>query len=78
MGFTMTAAEVIAFLVAHGYHKEGGGKHLKMVKGGHRVPIPKHPGDMPKGTVNSILDNVNPQRNYMRIVLNIGHNLYLG
>jgi predicted RNA binding protein YcfA (HicA-like mRNA interferase family) len=55
MGFTMTAAEVIAFLVAHGYHEEGGGKHLKMVKGGHRVPVPKHPGDMRKGTVNKIL-----------------------
>jgi predicted RNA binding protein YcfA (HicA-like mRNA interferase family) len=56
MGFTITAAELIAFLMAKGYHKEGGGKHPKMTKGNDRIPVPMHLGDMPKGTVNDILD----------------------
>ena len=55
MGFTMTTAEMIAFLVAHGYRQEGGGKHPKLVKGRNKIPIPSHLGDMRKGTVNNIL-----------------------
>jgi predicted RNA binding protein YcfA (HicA-like mRNA interferase family) len=57
MGFTVTAAELIAFLASRGYHKETGrGKHgVKMVKGGVRIPIPAHPGDMPISTAGRIL-----------------------
>jgi predicted RNA binding protein YcfA (HicA-like mRNA interferase family) len=53
MGFTITAAE----LIAQGFHKETErARHgVKMVKGRLRVPIPAHPGDMKPGTVKDIL-----------------------
>ena len=57
MGFTVTAAELIAFLTAQGFHKETGhGRHGgKMVKGRLRIPISDHRRDMPKGTANHVL-----------------------
>jgi predicted RNA binding protein YcfA (HicA-like mRNA interferase family) len=57
LGFTITAAELIAFLVSKGYHKETGrGRHgVKMVLGSTRIPIPVHRRDIPKGTINDIL-----------------------
>jgi predicted RNA binding protein YcfA (HicA-like mRNA interferase family) len=57
MGFTITAAEMMAFLAAQGFHKETErARHgVKMVKGSLRLPIPAHSGDMRKGTVNNIL-----------------------
>jgi predicted RNA binding protein YcfA (HicA-like mRNA interferase family) len=58
MGFTTTAAEIIAFLASKGYRRETGrGKHgVKTAKGGNRIPIPMHPGDMRRKTVNNILN----------------------
>jgi predicted RNA binding protein YcfA (HicA-like mRNA interferase family) len=57
MGFTMTAVELIAFLVSNGYRKETRrGKHgVKMVMGPVRIPIPVHSGSVPIGTVKKIL-----------------------
>jgi predicted RNA binding protein YcfA (HicA-like mRNA interferase family) len=57
MGFTITAAELMSFLASRGYHKETGrGKHgVKMVKGGVRIPIPVHSGDLSDFTAKNIL-----------------------
>ncbi|MDR1510321.1 MAG: type II toxin-antitoxin system HicA family toxin [Synergistaceae bacterium] len=57
MGFTITAAELIAFLTAQGFHIETGrGRHgTKAVKGGLQVSIPMHGGDLKDGTARSIL-----------------------
>lgn len=57
MAFTITAAELIAFLRSKGFAVETGrGRHgTKVVIGGQRIPIPAHGGDMPQGTVNRIL-----------------------
>jgi predicted RNA binding protein YcfA (HicA-like mRNA interferase family) len=58
MGFVTTAAEIMAFLVSKGYHKETGrGRHgVKMAKGNHKIPIPQHAKkDMAPGTANHIL-----------------------
>jgi predicted RNA binding protein YcfA (HicA-like mRNA interferase family) len=57
MGFTITAAELIAFLTAQGFHKETrrGCHGVKMVKDRLRVSIPTHPGDIPIGTTKNIL-----------------------
>jgi predicted RNA binding protein YcfA (HicA-like mRNA interferase family) len=57
MGFTITDAELIAFLASRGFHKETGrGRHgVKMVSGTTRIPITSHRGDMDKGTANKIL-----------------------
>jgi predicted RNA binding protein YcfA (HicA-like mRNA interferase family) len=57
MGFTITAAELITFLAAQGFHKETRRERhgVKMVKGSMRLPIPEHPGDMPIGTAKNIL-----------------------
>jgi predicted RNA binding protein YcfA (HicA-like mRNA interferase family) len=57
MGFTITAAELIAFLASKGFHKETerAGHGVKMVKGSLRLPVPAHVGDMKSGTVKDIL-----------------------
>jgi predicted RNA binding protein YcfA (HicA-like mRNA interferase family) len=57
MGFTITAAELIAFLASKGFHRETErARHgVKMVKGSLRLPIPAHAGDMPIGTAKNIL-----------------------
>jgi predicted RNA binding protein YcfA (HicA-like mRNA interferase family) len=57
MGFTITEAELIAFLASKGFRKETGrGRHgVKMANGTMRIPITSHRGDMDKGTANKIL-----------------------
>ena len=57
MGFTITVAELMAFLRSKGYTiQTGSGRHgTKAVKGNQKIPIPAHSGDMPLGTVVSIL-----------------------
>jgi predicted RNA binding protein YcfA (HicA-like mRNA interferase family) len=57
MGFTITAAELMSFLASKGFHRETGrGRHgIKMVKGGVRIPIPAHPGDIKTNTAKKIL-----------------------
>ena len=58
MGFTITAAEIIAFLASKGYVQETTrARHgVKMVKGNHKISIVSHGSrDIPKGTANSIL-----------------------
>ena len=57
MGFTITAAELIAFLRSKGYTiQTGRGRHgTKAVKGNHRIPIPIHGGTMADGTARKIL-----------------------
>jgi predicted RNA binding protein YcfA (HicA-like mRNA interferase family) len=57
MGFTITAAELIAFLTAQGYHIETGrARHgTKAVKGKHKISIPMHRGEIKEGTARSIL-----------------------
>ncbi|MDR1515430.1 MAG: type II toxin-antitoxin system HicA family toxin [Synergistaceae bacterium] len=57
MGFTITAAELIAFLASKGFHRETErARHgVKMVKSSLRLPIPAHTGDMKPGTVKDIL-----------------------
>jgi predicted RNA binding protein YcfA (HicA-like mRNA interferase family) len=57
MGFTITAAELMAFLTAHGFHKETRrGRHgVKMVKGAHKIPMPQHGGALTLGTARGIL-----------------------
>jgi predicted RNA binding protein YcfA (HicA-like mRNA interferase family) len=58
MGFTITAAQIMAFLRAKGFHEETGrGRHgVKMVKGGLRIPIPIHHGDMRRATAKKVLE----------------------
>jgi predicted RNA binding protein YcfA (HicA-like mRNA interferase family) len=65
MGFTTTAAELIAFLTSMGFHKETGrGKHgVKMVLGKQRIPIPAHKRDLKRGTVQDILDKAGYSEN---------------
>jgi predicted RNA binding protein YcfA (HicA-like mRNA interferase family) len=57
VGFTITAAELIAFLATQGFHKETRrGRHgVKMVKGRNHIPIPVHSRDLSKHTANKIL-----------------------
>ena len=57
MGFTITAAELMAFLRSKGYTiQTGRGRHgTKAVRGNHRIPIPIHGGTLAKGTVDGIL-----------------------
>jgi predicted RNA binding protein YcfA (HicA-like mRNA interferase family) len=57
MGFTITAAELIAFLAAQGFRVETGqGRHgVKAVKGSQRIPIPAHQGDLKTNTARKIL-----------------------
>jgi hypothetical protein len=57
MGFTITAAELMAFLAAQGFRKETKrARHgVKMVKDRLRVPIPDHRRDMAKGTASHAL-----------------------
>ena len=57
MGFTVTVAELLAFLRFKGYTiQTGGGRHgTKVVKGNHKIPIPTHGGVLGKGTARKIL-----------------------
>ena len=59
MGFTVTVAELLAFLRSKGYTiQTGRGRHgTKAVKGNHRIPIPIiHGGTLGKGLAASILE----------------------
>ena len=57
MGFTVTVTELLAFLRSKGYTiQTGRGRHgTKAVKGSQKIPIPAHSGDIPPGTIVSIL-----------------------
>ena len=57
MGFTITAAELMAFLRSKGYTIQSGkGRHgVKAVKGGQRISIPINGGTMADGTARGIL-----------------------
>jgi predicted RNA binding protein YcfA (HicA-like mRNA interferase family) len=57
MGFATTAKELKAFLRSKGYKEvTGGGRHgVKMIKGGNRIPIPAHSGDLKTNTAKNIL-----------------------
>ena len=58
MGFTVTVAELFAFLRSKGFTiKTGQGRHgTKAVKGNLKIPIPIHGGGtLAKGTVASVL-----------------------
>lgn len=57
MGFTITEAELKAFLASKGYTQETGrGRHgVKMVKGENRIPVPAHSRDLSKHTAGKIL-----------------------
>ena len=57
MGFTITAAELMAFLRSKGYTiQTGRGRHgTKAVKGNHKIPIPAHPSDLSTATAGRIL-----------------------
>ena len=57
MGFTVTVAELLAFLRSKGYTiQTGRGRHgTKAVKGKHKIPIPRHGGTLAKGTADDIL-----------------------
>ena len=57
MGFTITAAELLAFLRSKGYMiQTGKGRHgVKAVKGRQRIPIPIHGGTLGKGVAVKIL-----------------------
>jgi len=58
VGFTITVAELLAFLRSKGYTVQTGrGRHgTKAVNGNHRIPIPIHGGTLGKGLVSTILD----------------------
>jgi len=57
LGFTVTVAELLAFLRSTGYAiKTGRGRHgTKAIKGKHKIPIPIHGGIFAKGTARKIL-----------------------
>lgn len=56
MGFTMTAQEVVSFLLANGFCIVGQkGSHIKMTDGKNVAIVPGHKGDLPPGTLTSIL-----------------------
>ena len=58
MGFTITVAELMAFLRSKGYTiRAGRGRHgTKAVKGNHKIPIPVHGGgELGKGVARKIL-----------------------
>ena len=57
MGFTITAAELLAFLSSKGYTIQAGYERhgTKAAKGSHKIPIPRHSGTMADGTARGIL-----------------------
>ena len=59
MGFTVTVAELLAFLRSKGYTVQTGrGRHgTKAVKGNHKIPIPAHGGTLGKGVAHKILSD---------------------
>lgn len=54
---SMRAREVVAILKRAGFVEDRQkGSHLALAKGGRTVTVPMHPGDLPKGTIRSIID----------------------
>ena len=52
----MTKREVEKLLKEAGFTKRGGGRHDIWIKPGFPpIPVPRHKGDIPSGTLNSIL-----------------------
>lgn len=52
----MTKYEIERILRKKGYEKRSGGKHdIWLKKGSSPIPIPRHKGDIPKGTLKNIL-----------------------
>lgn len=58
---TATADEIIRLAQTNGWELETGGKHLKLVKGKHKVAIPIHGGsgrNLATGTLREILKEI--------------------
>jgi predicted RNA binding protein YcfA (HicA-like mRNA interferase family) len=51
----MTKKQLLKILKEAGFDKIREGKHEVWGKGGLSIPIPRHKGDIPKGTATSIL-----------------------
>ena len=54
----MTKVELLKILKANGWSITEGGKHTQAKNPnypGVKIPIPRHKGDIPKGTLNNIL-----------------------
>jgi predicted RNA binding protein YcfA (HicA-like mRNA interferase family) len=52
----VTKYELEKYLKGAGFEKRSGGKHDIWVKKGFPpIPVPRHRGDIPKGTVRSIM-----------------------
>jgi len=52
----LTKREIVKLLKKAGFEKREGGRHEVWVKEGFPpIPVPRHAGDIPKGTVNNIL-----------------------
>jgi predicted RNA binding protein YcfA (HicA-like mRNA interferase family) len=52
----MTKKELEKILKKEGFKKHSGGRHDIWVKPGYPpVPLPRHKGDIPKGTLHSIM-----------------------
>jgi predicted RNA binding protein YcfA (HicA-like mRNA interferase family) len=54
-GGKMTKIELIKILKEHGWQIMRQGKHEIWGNGGLTIPIPRHKGDIPKGTADNIL-----------------------
>ena len=56
----MTKQEVEKLLRQAGFEKHAGGRHDIWKKPGFKpIPVPRHKGDIPKGTLRSILKSAN-------------------
>lgn len=51
----MTKRELEKILSSHGWIRQRQRKHEVWGKDGMTIPIPRHKGDIPKGTANNIL-----------------------
>lgn len=51
----MTKRELEKKLQDAGFTFEHGGNHDLAIRGKQKIPIPRHKGDIPKGTADSIL-----------------------
>ncbi|MGI8475965.1 MAG: type II toxin-antitoxin system HicA family toxin [Thermomicrobiales bacterium] len=52
---TMTAREIVAILERAGFALDRVGSHRIYVKDGRIVPVPYHPGDLPRGPLKGII-----------------------
>lgn len=52
----MTKRELEKLLHKSGFEKRGGGKHDVWIKNGYPpIPVPRHKGDIPRGTAKNIM-----------------------